>query len=109
MRIEVSREQRHLKEQQTDRPHGRTSAEPRQDRLAQQRLHLKEQKSAQESRHSEHDSSIADGESGLAPFRSARERFEQSLVRMQRRQILNDKRGRPDFASKLNMSFNLPP
>jgi len=42
MRVNVAQEQRTLKEQHRRRPNSRTSAKPRQDKLAYQRLDLKE-------------------------------------------------------------------
>jgi hypothetical protein len=43
MREAVAAEQHRLEEQHADRPHRGRSAEPRQDRLADQRLHEEEQ------------------------------------------------------------------
>jgi len=52
VRVDVSQEQGALKKQHCGRPNGWTASKPGQDKLADQRLHLKEQKSAYENRES---------------------------------------------------------
>ena len=53
--VQIAAEQQRLEEQHTGRPDGRRPAEPGQDRLAHHRLHLKQQKRAQENRNAEGD------------------------------------------------------
>ncbi len=50
VRIHVAREQQYLEKQHADRPHGGGAAEPRQDDLGDERLHLEQQESAQKNR-----------------------------------------------------------
>ena len=50
VRIDVAGEQQHLEKEHADRPHRRAAAEPGQDDLGDERLHLEEQEGAQENR-----------------------------------------------------------
>ena len=46
--VQIARQQHQLEEQQADGPHGRRAAEPGQNHLGDDRLHLKQQKGADE-------------------------------------------------------------
>ena len=48
VRVGIAREEHDLEKQHARRPHPRTAAEPRQDELADDRLHLEEQEGAQQ-------------------------------------------------------------
>ncbi len=50
VRIDVAGEQQHLEKEHADRPHGGAAAEPGEDHLGDERLHLEEHKGAQENR-----------------------------------------------------------
>ena len=47
--VGIAHQQRHLEEQHANEPRGCAASEPRQDELAEHQLHLKQQKSSQQS------------------------------------------------------------